>query len=54
MCYGSNLLLIALIQNLLIIQIVHVSFKASKYMFRFIDVERPGKGLIFFSVTAEQ
>lgn len=47
-CYGSNLLLIALIQNLLIIQIVHVSFKASKYMFRFIDVERAGKGLIFF------
>lgn len=54
-CCDSSLLLIAVVQNLLIMQIVHVSFKASKYTSCFIDVERPGKGLIFFffSITTE-
>lgn len=47
-CCDSSLLLIAVVQNLLIMQIVHVSFKASKYTSCFTDVERPGKGLIFF------
>lgn len=47
MCCDSSLLLIALVQNLFIMQILHSSFKASKYRSCFTDVGGPGKGLIF-------